>query len=201
MEKIIYLARKLKSFSFDDIFLLAETPKDELKNFLDELVEEGQLKRLSTGYVFIDGQDTNIQNKNKVVNEKEKNTYGIFIPNHSVIEDLSFYETVNKFLEEYATKFCKINTVRTYESLFRNHILPYFKDKTFNDIDTMVIKGFFNYCSNKKLSSRRIKNTLALLKQFLQYAKDKGLTDISYNFQVKRLTSKNEFDLSRVIFE
>ena len=70
-----------------------------------------------------------------------------------------------------------------------------------HDIDTMVIKGFFNYCSNKKLSSRRIKNTLALLKQFLQYAKDKGLTDISYNFQVKRLTSKNEFDLSRVIFE
>ncbi len=32
MKKIRYLSRKLKAFTFEDIFLLAETPKEKLQN-------------------------------------------------------------------------------------------------------------------------------------------------------------------------
>ena len=52
MEKIIYLARKLKSFTFNDIFLLAETSKEELKNTLQKLVKEGVLKSTNQGFIF-----------------------------------------------------------------------------------------------------------------------------------------------------
>ena len=57
MEKIIYLARKLKAFTFEDIFMLAEIRKDALEQNLTELVKNGILKQDSQGYVFIDLKD------------------------------------------------------------------------------------------------------------------------------------------------
>lgn len=52
MKKIRYLSRKLKAFTFEDIFLLAETPKEKLQNALQELIEEGVLKKTNQGFVF-----------------------------------------------------------------------------------------------------------------------------------------------------
>ena len=44
MKKIIYLARKLKAFTFDEIFMLAEIPKEELSSMLEQLISENVLK-------------------------------------------------------------------------------------------------------------------------------------------------------------
>lgn len=52
MKKIRYLSRKLKTFTFEDIFLLAETPKEELLKGLQELVNEGTLKKTTQGFVY-----------------------------------------------------------------------------------------------------------------------------------------------------
>lgn len=52
MKKIRYLSRKLKAFTFEDIFLLAETPKEKLQSTLQELIDEGVLKKTNQGYVF-----------------------------------------------------------------------------------------------------------------------------------------------------
>lgn len=45
MEKIIYLSKKLKAFTFDEIFLLAEMEKESLEKCLNELIENGTLKQ------------------------------------------------------------------------------------------------------------------------------------------------------------
>ena len=45
MEKIIYLSKKLKAFTFDEIFLLAEMEKENLEKCLNELVEDETLKQ------------------------------------------------------------------------------------------------------------------------------------------------------------
>ena len=50
--KICYLSRKLKAFTFDELFVLAETPTDELKQILRTLVKENILKETSQGYVY-----------------------------------------------------------------------------------------------------------------------------------------------------
>ncbi len=63
------------------------------------------------------------------IENKKCYNYGIFIPSNTQIENLSFCATVNKFLEEYVAKFCTFNTVRSYKSLFKMNIIPYFKDK------------------------------------------------------------------------
>lgn len=41
----------------------------------------------------------------------------------------------------------------------------------------------------------RFKNTMALLKQILKYAKDNGFTKNNFDFQVKRLSAKNDFNI------
>lgn len=222
MEKIIYLARKLKAFTFDEIFMLAEIPKEELSLMLEQLILENVLKEDSQGYLFIKGLDDwrpkgSIRTKPFVEgseydkfkqqkpkgktkkSEKDKN-YGLFVPHNDLSENLSFYEIINSFLEKYAAKFCTPSTIQTYQSLLKNHILPYFKNQKPEDVDDLVIKDFYRYCEEKDLSPRRFKNTMALLKQVLNYANNNGFTNNRFHFQVKRLTPRNEFNLSRIVF-
>lgn len=222
MEKIVYLARKLKAFTFDEIFMLAEIPKEEISSILEQLISENVIKEDSQGYLFINGLDDwrpkgSIRTKPFVEgseydkfkqqkpkdktkkSEKDKN-YGLFVPHNDLSENLSFYEIINSFLEKYAAKFCTPSTIQTYQSLFKNHILPYFKNQKPEDVDDLVIKDFYRYCEEKDLSPRRFKNTMALLKQVLNYANNKGFTNNRFHFQVKRLTPRNEFNLSRIVF-
>lgn len=63
MKKTIYLARKLKAFSFDDIFLLAEISRYELQKILDKLVEKKYLKNNKQSYIF-----------NECINEEKEET-------------------------------------------------------------------------------------------------------------------------------
>lgn len=56
MEKIRYLSRKLKAFTFYEIYLLAETPKEDLQNALQELITKGVLKKTNQGFVFCEFQ-------------------------------------------------------------------------------------------------------------------------------------------------
>jgi len=200
MEKIIYFARKLKSFTFDDIFMLAETSKPDLQKALDELIKNGQLKKLPTGYVYLE-QPIALKENTQTAKPQKHYNYGIFVPQNTKCKNLTICEIINKFLEEYVAKFCTFNTVRSYKSLFKVNILPYFKDAKIEDIDMDDVKDFFFYCQDKNISAKRLKNTLALLNQLLHYAKDNGFTDKICNFQVRRLNSKNEFNLGRVTFQ
>lgn len=52
MKKVKFLARKLKAFSFNDIFSLAEMPREELQEKLNKLVEENILKNTAQGYIY-----------------------------------------------------------------------------------------------------------------------------------------------------
>lgn len=222
MEKIIYLARKLKAFTFDEIFMLAEIPKEEISSILEQLILENVIKKDSQGYLFIKSFDDwrpkgsirtkpfvegseydkfkEQKSKDKTKKSKKDKNYGLFVANNELSEKLSFYEIINDFLEKYAAKFCTPSTIQTYQSLLKNHILPYFKNQKPEEVNDLVIKDFYRYCEEKDLSPRRFKNTMALLKQVLNYANNNGFTNNSFNFQVKRLTPRNEFSLSRIVF-
>jgi len=226
MDKIIYLARKLKAFTFEDIFMLAEISKENLEQKLKTLIDDGIIKEDSQGYVFI-ATSRQIRNqqkrrieifietteskkfKEKQPTEKPQTSerirkrtqnFGIFAPQYRKFEKSSFYELVSKFLERYVANFCTRSTFQTYESLCRNNILPFFKGKAVESIDINTIREFYEYCEYKKLSPRRFKNTMALLKQLLNYAKENGMSNNAFDFQVKRLSPKNEFNLNRIKF-
>lgn len=203
MEKIIYLSKKLKAFTFDEIFLLAEMEKESLEKCLNELVENGTLKQDSQGYIYVEHIPTIIKDIIKSSNTKKQKTenFGIFIPSLQEANKVSFYQLVEEFLNEYTIKFCTKNTLKTYKSLCKNNILPFFKNIDTEEINQDTIKDFYIYCEEKSLTPIRFKNTMALLKQILKYAKDNGFTKNNFDFQVKRLSAKNEFNINQILFK
>src|SRR5574344_598931 len=139
---------------------------------LEELVRANILNKNTQGYVFITVPMLREIQKKKVLSNK---SYGIFIPKKIKNPNMSFYNVVEYFFNNYVLKFCTRSTIKTYDSMFRNHIIPYFSDKKFEKIRIDDVMGFFIYCQDKNLSEKRIKNVMALLRQILHYAKNKGL--------------------------
>ena len=203
MEKIIYLSKKLKAFTFDEIFLLAEMEKESLEKCLNELIENRTLKQDTQGYIYIEQIPAIIKDIIKSSNTKKQKTkkFGIFIPSLQKANKVSFYQLVEEFLNEYTIKFCTKNTLKTYKSLCKNNILPFFKNIDTEEINQDTIKDFYIYCEEKSLTPIRFKNTMALLKQILKYAKDNGFTKNNFDFQVKRLSAKNEFNINQILFK
>src|SRR5574344_802846 len=197
MDKIIYLAQKLQAFTFDDIFILAEIEKDRLTNMLDELVRANILNKNAQGYVFVTVPMLREIQKKKVLSNK---SFVIFVSKKAKNPNMNLYNVVEYLVSNHVLKFCTKSTIKTYDSMFRNHILPYFNDKKFERIKIDDVMGFFIYCQDKNLSEKRIKNVMALLRQILHYAKDKGFAEKVCDFQVRRLSEKNEFDINRIVF-
>lgn len=203
MEKIIYLSKKLKAFTFNEIYLLAEMEKEKLEKCLNESVENGTLKQDAQGYIYIERIQTVIKDiiKGSSIKKQKAEKFGIFIPSLQEANKVSFYQVVDEFLNEYTTKFCTANTLKTYKSLCKNNILPFFKSIDTEEINQDTIKNFYIYCEEKSLTPIRFKNTMALLKQILKYAKDNGFTKNNFDFQVKRLSVKNEFNINQILFK
>ena len=106
--------------------------------------------------------------------------------------------------------FKAINKSTTSHRAMKNCIAYVLKDMKIKDgfvyltgpapeqIDSNTI---YNAFLERDFKPRRLKNTMALIKQFLKYCKAEGIIKNYTNFYVKRLTEKNEYSLDRIIFE
>jgi len=175
------LAKYLKEFTLDEISMVAECDvKDELQTFLQE------------NKLIFNGE------KYKYV-EKTKAEFGVFIKSASTNNNLIFDKAVDIFLSNYAKVNCTPKTCRTYVSIFKMNILPFFKNCELDSISNEDIITFYKICDQRNLGNRRLKNTLALLNQLIKYFQNQGLIDKKCVFQVKRLTSKTEFSLNNLV--
>ncbi len=100
-------------------------------------------------------------------------------------------EDYTKLLPQY-----KYSTVREYRTVLNDEEI-----KIFTKFETKDIITIYNAFLERDFKPRRLKNTMALLKQFLKYCKSEGIIKNYTNFYVKRLTKKNEYSLDRIIFE
>ena len=177
------LARYLKKFTLDEINMIAEC---DCKTELERLLNEGKI-------VFEQG----------LYKYKEKEVlldYEIFTIPKKIKKSILTKTAINSFMKNYVQKNCKQGTVKNYNSIFKMHILPAFGDNKLNDISIEDIKSFYVECKNRNLCAKRIKNTLALLNQLLKYYQNKGIIAKKCEFQVKRITDKNNFDINRIVF-
>ncbi len=178
------LAKHLKEFTIDEIEMIAEC---DCKAEIERLLNEGKL-------VFEQGIY-------KIPEEKPINNFELFVIPKNKITPVKIEDAVAYFLKNYVKKYCKFETYRNYRSIFNFNILPYLKGKFLNNIGTEEIKSVYNACKIRGLKPRRIKNTMALLNQLIKYYQKFGVIDKTCNFQVKRLTDKNKFNINRIIFE
>ncbi len=176
------LAKHLKEFTLDEIEIIAECDcKTELEHLLNSnkiAFEQGVYK-----YIY-----------------KISECYKIsIVPNNR--QNIKFEQAVAYFLNNYVKLNCTKRTYETYESIFRTHITPYFSGKYLNDIINSDIVHFYNYSIERYLRPRRLKNILTQLNQLIKYFQNIGVIDKTCEFQVKRLTDKNKFDINRIVFD
>ncbi len=175
------LAKHLKKFTLDEINMIAECDcKTELEHLLNSnkiYFEQGVYK-----YIFEISECYKIS----------------IVPNNR--QNIKFEQAVEYFLDNYAKLKCTKRTYETYKSIFRTHITPYFRGKYLNNIINSDIEHFYNYCLERFLRPRRLKNILTQLNQLIKYFQNLGVIDKTCEFQVKRLTSKNKFDINRIVF-
>ena len=178
------LAKHLKEFTLDEIEIIAEC---DCKTELKWLLNEGKI-------IFEKGLY-------KYQEEKLKQEFIVCAKQATNFQVITFDTAISYFLENYAKNNCKYNTFRRYRSILRYHISPFFKNKMLNDVTCNDILKFYNFCENRNLPPKVLKNTLALLNQMIKYFQNLGIIDRTCNFQVRRLSDKTSFTLDRIIME
>ncbi len=180
------LAKHLKEFTLDEINMIAECDcKTELAHLLNgnEIVFEHGMYKYRESL------------KNSCLN------YRVFVQNATLRKNLKMDNAILYFLTNYVNKYCKKETIHQYKTIFKIHILPYFKTKKLEEITQADIIQFYKFCEERCLQPRRIKNILALLNQILKYYQNLGVIDRKCVFQVRRLTDKNRFYIDRIVFK
>ena len=178
------LAKHLKEFTLDEINMIAEC---DCETELETLLQNQKLILKDKIYTYNE-QCSGIN-------------FGIFVNKNESCENLTLEEKVKHFLENYVMKYCSKKTNRIYRTAFKLDILPIVKKKRITNFTQDDIKTIYEFFVERNFKPKRIKNTMALLKQFLKYCKAENLIEDYTNFYVKRITPKNEFNLDRIIFE
>ncbi len=179
------LAKHLKEFTLDEIEMIAEC---DCKTELKHLLNDGKLVLENDLYKF---QEVEILTFDIFAMQKCKNCeFGY-----------KFSSAVNYFLVNYVKINCKKSTYRKYCNQFKSDIIPYFKNKNIDDIEIGDIYKFYQWCIEREFKPLKIKNTLVLLKQLIKYFQEQGFIEPKCVFQVRRITRKNKFDMSRLVFK
>lgn len=166
---LLKLAKRLKRFTAEEISMFVEL---DCKNELEKLVEKDILTLDGNFYEYL---------------EPKTSDYKIITFSQPESSELTTSAAVLIFLNNYAKQNCSEWTSKTYISIFKINILPYFKDKLLAGISAEDAEVFYKYLVNKGLSDSRIKNTMALLNQLIHYFQENGTISKTCDFKVKRI--------------
>ena len=172
MDKILKLAKKLKTFTLEDIIMFCEIDAETAGSFL---LESENIKRCGDKFEYIDAVKT--EDKFKIV---DKN---ILCKN----SDITVVAACSEFLEIYKNKNITERTFKEYRTIITSQIIPYFKCYKLRDVKVNDINNFRQNMKLNNISERRIKNVLALFNQIIKYFQDSGIIDRTCVFKVKRI--------------
>ncbi len=172
MDKILKVAKRLKTFILEDIIMFCEIDAETAKKFLKA---SENIKPCGDKFEYIETLKT--EDKFKIINKN--------IPSKNL--DIAVIAACKIFLENCQNKNIKINTMKAYKTFINAHIIPYFKNFKLKDIVIADIENFRKVMQNKQISERRIKNILTLLNQIIKHFQNEGYIDKTCIFEVKRI--------------
>ena len=172
MDKMLKVAKRLKSFTLDDIAMFCEIDSETARAFLQK---SENIKPVGNNFEYVD--IIKIKDKFKII---DKN-----IPSKN--SDITVVDACEIFLGSCRNRNIKINTIKAYKTFINAHIIPYFKNFKLKDIIITDIENFRKVIQNKQISERRIKNILTLLNQIIKYFQNNGYIDKICIFEVKRI--------------
>lgn len=173
MDKILKVAKRLKTFALEDIVMFTDFDIEHVKEFLENS-ENIRILRGKFEYVEI----MKSEDKFKII---DKN-----IPSKN--SDITVINACEEFLKiKYET--LKPMSYQTYKTFIYAQLIPYFKQVRLKDVSIQDIKNFKEYLQGNKVSERRIKNILCLLNQIIKYFQNEGYIDKTCVFEVKRIAN------------
>ena len=172
MDKILKVAKRLKTFTLDDIVMFCDIDVETARNFLQK---SENIKSVGNKFEYV--ETTKAEDKFRIV---DKN-----IPSKN--SDITVVAACEIFLDNCKNRNIKINTIKAYKTFINAHIIPYFRNFKLKDILVTDIENFRKVMQNKQISERRIKNILTLLNQIIKYFQNEGYIDKTCIFEVKRI--------------
>ena len=172
MDKILKVAKRLKTFTLEDIVMFCEIDAEIAGKFLQE---SESIKLCGNKFEHIE-------------TAKAEDTFKIIDKNiPSKNSDITVIEACEIFLENCKNRDIKINTIKAYKTFINAHIIPYFKEFMLKNITISNVESFRKCMQNKQISERRIKNILTLFNQIIKYFQNEGYIDKTCIFEVKRI--------------
>lgn len=171
MDKILKIAKRLKTFTIDDIVMFCDIDVCTAKKFI---YESDNIKSVGNKFEYV--ETIKSEDKFKII---DKN-----IPCKN--SDITAIQTCEMFLD-FKQQTLTEQSYQAYKTFVYSKIIPYFKDVLLKNITIQDIQNFKNYLQDNKVSERRIKNILALLNQIIKYFQNEGYIDKNCVFEVKRI--------------
>ena len=174
MDKILKVAKRLKTFTLEDIVMFCEIDAETAEKFLQE---SENIKLCGNKFKYV--ETVRAEDKFKII---DKN-----IPSKD--SNITVINACNLFLNTCQSRNIKENTVKAYKTFINAHIIPYFKGYMLKNITISDVESFRKCMQNKQISERRIKNILTLLNQIIKHFQNEGYINKTCIFEVKRVAN------------
>ena len=173
MDKILKVAKRLKTFTIDDIVMFCEIDSETTGKFLRE---SENIKPVGDKFEYVETVRT--EDKFKIIDKNilRKNS------------DITVTDACISFLNVSQIRNIKQNTVKAYKTFINAHIIPYFSKFKLKDVVVTDIENFRKVMQHKQISERRIKNILTLLNQIIKHFQNEGFIGKTCVFEVKRIS-------------
>ena len=173
MDKILKVAKRLKTFTPEDIVMFCEIDSDVARKFLQE---SENIKPVGNKFEYV--ESVKAEEKFKIVdkNIECKNS------------DITVVQACEMFLDLKQQTLTE-QSFQAYKTFIYSKIIPYFKDVLLKNITIKHVQNFKKYLQENKVSEPRIKNILALFNQIIKHFQNEGYIDKTCIFEVKRIAN------------
>ena len=171
MDRILKVAKRLKTLTLDDIVMFCEIDSTTAEKFLQE---SENIKPVGNKFEYVETVRT--EDKFKII-DKNINCKN---------SDKTVVQACEMFLDLKSQTLTE-QSYQAYKTFVYSKIIPYFKKIQLKNMTVLNIQNFKKYLQEDKISERRIKNVLALLNQIIKYFQNEGYIDKTCVFEVKRI--------------
>lgn len=173
MDRILKVAKRLKTFTLEDITMFCEIDISTAERFLQE---SENIKPVGNKFEYI--ETIKMEEKFKIIdkNIQCKNS------------DIAVVQACEMFLDLKQQTLTE-QSFQAYKTFIYSKIIPYFKDDLLKNITIKDVQSFKKYLQENKVSEPRIKNILALLNQIIKHFQNEGYIEKTCVFEVKRITN------------
>jgi integrase len=164
-DRVLKIIRGLSSFTLDDIITMTGFDESEISKTLFKLIKEGFVIKMSNnGYAFVN----KIPARESTIRLLEKSGIQTILHNN-----IMFKQAAEYFLLNHALKNCSPTTFKTYKSLVKHHLSPFFGKIEIKDITEVHIKEFIELKSREQLADKRLNSCITLFgnmfKKFMEW--------------------------------